>query len=734
MTKVKLVLATSISILTVALFPSMSVAKAGSADLQRLKTSVSPKALRNNKTTDVRAQELSLWKYDQSVEGVYAVSSPAGDSDFVAVRFSLPASIDSPFTISRIRFYNNDGNTVWPKILVTAGDDVLPILDVPILALENVATGDTGFVDLPTDVQVADRGDFFIVIQFPPGASLVGAGNGGGPGIGIDENLNLGEIAGSLFSTDGINFTEIAEANLALEVTIGGPERTDDHEPNDSVALATPVAEGQTIAGYLGSPGDLDIYTFMAGEDTFVDIDLDASVLGSALDGYMTLLNEAGEIIRENDDEITSLRTDPSIEFIAPATGKYFLVLDSFEHHNDGTQISGIDLFYEVKFNTFLERPRQTHQTDDVEFSVWSNGIYGDDGTGLGAGFAFNSNPGRSLFAGGFLAATPTSIAANIPSYGLAGNQRLIDFEAAENFLPFVADGRFDQITTCRFEESEQNAFNEPAGLSVEQTSYSIAANPVIFVECNITNVTNGVISDLYFGQFADWDVGPENPDDNRGGYDAASRLVYQFEAGDNPVDSNYYGIMALQAVAGARVTTTVTRDSIFDFISNLDGVRPAPAEEMRDYQSFLGSGPFELPAGGSTKVVFAWLAANSLNDLKSLAAEAVDIWEGKVAGIMSDLARPAEFILRQNYPNPFNPATRIGYFVPEPGHAQLTIFNTRGQRIRILVDRHASAGWHDAFWDGRDGGGALMPSGVYLYKLESPGMTPNVKKMLMVR
>ncbi len=109
----------------------------------------------------------------------------------------------------------------------------------------------------------------------------------------------------------------------------------------------------------------------------------------------------------------------------------------------------------------------------------------------------------------------------------------------------------------------------------------------------------------------------------------------------------------------------------------------------------------------------------------------------------------PTAFALSQNYPNPFNPQTTIRFDVPvcqgneadgggegDGGTVQrvtLAIYDIRGRRVRILVDGLYEAGSHRVVWDGRDGQGEQMPSGVYLYRLEAAGRTVT-RKMLITK
>lgn len=88
---------------------------------------------------------------------------------------------------------------------------------------------------------------------------------------------------------------------------------------------------------------------------------------------------------------------------------------------------------------------------------------------------------------------------------------------------------------------------------------------------------------------------------------------------------------------------------------------------------------------------------------------------------------------LYPNAPNPFNPSTRIAYRIPEPGQVDLTIYNLLGQQVRVLVRDHRSTGRYEIPWDGRDGFGRYVSSGVYIYRLAHPGGTLT-NRMLLIK
>lgn len=108
-----------------------------------------------------------------------------------------------------------------------------------------------------------------------------------------------------------------------------------------------------------------------------------------------------------------------------------------------------------------------------------------------------------------------------------------------------------------------------------------------------------------------------------------------------------------------------------------------------------------------------------------------------KILEIVTNIKRistlPTGFDLQQNYPNPFNPSTTISYSLDKPGRARLEIFDITGRRVRTMVDKYSAAGSYSVIWDGNDGAGAGVASGVYVYRLTHAGTTIS-KKMQLVK
>ena len=104
------------------------------------------------------------------------------------------------------------------------------------------------------------------------------------------------------------------------------------------------------------------------------------------------------------------------------------------------------------------------------------------------------------------------------------------------------------------------------------------------------------------------------------------------------------------------------------------------------------------------------------------------------ITGVTDNPSIPKTIELYGNYPNPFNPETTIKFGLPAEMLVRLRIFNLLGQEVRALDGGRLTAGEHDINWDGHDYKGAIMPSGIYFYTLESDGKFNTVKKMILLK
>ncbi|HET9251609.1 MAG TPA: FlgD immunoglobulin-like domain containing protein [Candidatus Eisenbacteria bacterium] len=93
----------------------------------------------------------------------------------------------------------------------------------------------------------------------------------------------------------------------------------------------------------------------------------------------------------------------------------------------------------------------------------------------------------------------------------------------------------------------------------------------------------------------------------------------------------------------------------------------------------------------------------------------------------------PTSIRLLPGRPNPSSVSFRIGHYAPRPGTYRITVLDVQGRVVRVLEEREMQTGWHDGTWDGRDGSGAEVGSGVYVLRIEGAGETA-VQKLVLMR
>ncbi|GEM_PF-1406948 len=136
---------------------------------------------------------------------------------------------------------------------------------------------------------------------------------------------------------------------------------------------------------------------------------------------------------------------------------------------------------------------------------------------------------------------------------------------------------------------------------------------------------------------------------------------------------------------------------------------------------------PENLLLEGSTIDGLIGILFYSFNNYKIIPRQADDFMGVTSVTDMIEGETPGTFKLTQNYPNPFNPATQIQFSLPEEAHVTLKVFNVLGQRVKILVDEHHTAGTYTATFDA-----GMLPSGVYFYRIEAGDFVETKRMMLL--
>jgi hypothetical protein len=86
-----------------------------------------------------------------------------------------------------------------------------------------------------------------------------------------------------------------------------------------------------------------------------------------------------------------------------------------------------------------------------------------------------------------------------------------------------------------------------------------------------------------------------------------------------------------------------------------------------------------------------------------------------------------AEYRLTPNYPNPFNPTTSFSYTLKAAGLVKIRVFDMTGGEVATLVNESQPAGVYSVTFDG-----SKLPSGIYVYRIETNGFTAAHKMVLL--
>lgn len=63
----------------------------------------------------------------------------------------------------------------------------------------------------------------------------------------------------------------------------------------------------------------------------------------------------------------------------------------------------------------------------------------------------------------------------------------------------------------------------------------------------------------------------------------------------------------------------------------------------------------------------------------------------------------------------------------------RLTVYDVKGEKVKVLADKLMSAGRRSVEWDGRTDAGKQVSSGVYFYRLKA-GRFSSTRKMVLAR
>ena len=281
------------------------------------------------------------------------------------------------------------------------------------------------------------------------------------------------------------------------------------------------------------------------------------------------------------------------------------------------------------------------------------------------------------------------------------------------------------------FAQYTDDAAEQPIGVLVTQRCFAWDLNTkFVTVEFTVENVSGATINDLQVGLFCDWNLAYSSGMDDIVNYDDVRSLGY---IQDSPT-GRCAGICAItdypssyRAIDNSDLDHGFSESQKSEYMA--DGLNHVRYLTPGDYSQLITVGPYAIAPGESEVVAFAFVAGESLAELQQQADLAFTMYP-QLTNISTETnPLPSEIMLGQNYPNPFNANTTIEFGTDAP--TRLAIFDITGRLVKSFDI--STVGTNSVVWDGKNGRGEAVVSGVYFYRLANQSSTAS-RRMIYLK
>ena len=215
---------------------------------------------------------------------------------------------------------------------------------------------------------------------------------------------------------------------------------------------------------------------------------------------------------------------------------------------------------------------------------------------------------------------------------------------------------------------------------------YDCASNHAVDVTFNVdmTGVSgfDGSSPPYVFGSFNNWDNV------------AGSQTSLTDADGDNVYSGMVSGLMSLDS-------TTF----LFGFGANYESVPDT-------------CGIYDATLGGNVRIAPIYLADTASVFAMDTIAYGGCSFDVDLSADDADHIIPEVFSFK-TYPNPFNPSMTVYYELPMNEFVQIEVFNVLGQKVVTLVNELQIPGQYQYTWNGKNGYGRALQSGIYFVMIK---------------
>lgn len=131
-----------------------------------------------------------------------------------------------------------------------------------------------------------------------------------------------------------------------------------------------------------------------------------------------------------------------------------------------------------------------------------------------------------------------------------------------------------------------------------------------------------------------------------------------------------------------------------------------------------------------TTDLYFYWLQSSDLDGSSAFHGPLSFYFDSSGNGSAPEI--PLQTSLGPIYPNPFNPIAFIPFYLATPAEVEIQVYDSRGQLVRRLDLGVQQSGAQRLNWDGKDGQGRDLGSGIYCVTLHAGKDSLRCKAMLL--
>ncbi len=296
----------------------------------------------------------------------------------------------------------------------------------------------------------------------------------------------------------------------------------------------------------------------------------------------------------------------------------------------------------------------------------------------------------------------------------------------------------FSKIRETEYGDAFEVLGHVPLDLAVLQEVYHAKKQAFTILRFKIFSLRSSTLSGVYLSFINDVDIPTAENKFERGKNhfgvteDGGTAFVYRTQGNNKKRD--VLGVTALN-IENPAIFTATNDLSQFADSARYDLMTQRQTEgfaDLQDYSFGVGGGEFQLSPGDTLVFDLAIVYGKDEKKFLDHIAEAKSVYQQvlppavllKQANVLvrrsPDAQTPERFQLFQSYPNPTaGPRNTISFQLPAESRISLVVYNTLGQQVAVILDNESRAfGLHKIAWNANGADDALLPPGVYFYRL----------------